>query len=251
MKSFILLLFILLIGISFASSLGSLTIVSNTVYQNTNSSPLYIYTTTSSSLKGWMGSSTTNLQLVMNDQATNEITLQYNDTSLLVVPPEWYYKFNFTNGTFYGEYITTQPSNIIMFNTINYKVNNMIAIFFGLFALTLLILRLVKINERKNMYGIILILSALMMFIAYYFAVFAPITQSTMTTNVLSCSNGACTTQTQQLNTTLVSTTEHIPVQSNGFILLTTFVGFYIIILFILIIRDFAPVGNVPGLNRD
>jgi len=113
-------LFILFLSIVNASSIKVLSIASNTIYQNTNSSPLYIYATTSSQLKGWLGASSNSLQLVINDQGQlvttlTGVSLTYNDTTLLVVPPQWYYKFNFTSGNFIGEYISTpSPSAFLI-----------------------------------------------------------------------------------------------------------------------------------------
>jgi hypothetical protein len=78
-----------------SASLQPLSIATNTLYQNSNYSTLYIYATSNSGLKAWLGLNQSQMQMVISD---------YNNTALLVVPPQWYYKFNFTTGNFIGEY---------------------------------------------------------------------------------------------------------------------------------------------------
>ena len=81
------------------SRAGSVSIASNTLLQNTNSSPLYIYASTEGSLKGWIGPDGGNMSLVAYDSAIffgTGGTLSYNDTTLIAVPEGFYYKFNYT-----------------------------------------------------------------------------------------------------------------------------------------------------------
>ncbi|MGC8940922.1 MAG: hypothetical protein ACP5JY_02725 [Candidatus Nanoarchaeia archaeon] len=78
-----------------SASLQPLSIATNTLYQNSNYSTLYIYATSNSGLKAWLGLNQSQMQMVISD---------YNNTALLVVPSQWYYKFNFTTGNFIGEY---------------------------------------------------------------------------------------------------------------------------------------------------
>ena len=81
-------------------SVGSpftMNVVSNTIYQNTNSTPLAIYATThAATLTGYLGNST-NLMKVISLGA-------YNISAYMLVEPNEYYKFNYTNATFIGEY---------------------------------------------------------------------------------------------------------------------------------------------------
>ena len=75
----------------------TMNIVSNTIYQNTNSTPLAIYATThSATLAGYLGNSTS-LTKVISVGA-------YNMSAYMLVEPQEYYKFNYTNATFIGEY---------------------------------------------------------------------------------------------------------------------------------------------------
>ena len=95
-------------------SLGSpftMNIVSNTLYQNTNSTPLAIYTTThSTTLTGYLGNSTSLIKVIKLNGGSITITgvvyslAGYNMSALMLVEPNEYYKFNYTNATFIGEY---------------------------------------------------------------------------------------------------------------------------------------------------
>jgi hypothetical protein len=103
------------IGIS--GSLPSPTIVplrvtANTAYQNTNATaPLYIYSITHSApLTAYVGSAPSSMSEVAYEDG-GSVTISsivyslagYNMSTTIVVPPKWYYKFNFTNATFHGE----------------------------------------------------------------------------------------------------------------------------------------------------
>jgi hypothetical protein len=85
-------------------SVGSpftMNVISNTIYQNTNSTPLSIYTIThSAKLTGYLGNSTS-LNEIIN---LNGGSITINMSAYMLVEPNEYYKFNFTNATFIGEY---------------------------------------------------------------------------------------------------------------------------------------------------
>ena len=89
----------------------TMNVVSNTLYQNTNSTPLAIYAIAqSSSLKGYLGNSTSLMKVI--DLRGGSITITgvvyslagYNMSAYMLVEPQEYYKFNYTNATFIGEY---------------------------------------------------------------------------------------------------------------------------------------------------
>ena len=83
----------------------TMNIVSNTIYQNTNSTPLAIYATThSATLAGYLGNSTS-LTKVISVGA-------YNMSAYMLVEPNEYYKFNFTNATFIGQYLPKSSSSL-------------------------------------------------------------------------------------------------------------------------------------------
>ena len=90
----------------FAMSLSS-----NTLYQNTNSTPLGIYVTTHSApLMGYLGNTTSLIKVI--DLRGGSVTITgnvysltgYNTSAYLLVQPDEYYMFNFTNATFVGQY---------------------------------------------------------------------------------------------------------------------------------------------------
>ena len=103
-----------LANLSFAASPFTLNLSSNTIYQNTNSTPLSIYVIAhSTSLKGYLGNTNTTLTEVINIYSTSG----YNLSAYMQVAPKQYYKFNFTNtthATFIGEY---SSSNIYLVST--------------------------------------------------------------------------------------------------------------------------------------
>ncbi len=160
-KILTLLVLISIFSVVNASSIKSLAISSNSVYQNTNSSPLYIYATTSSQLKGWLGASSNSLQLAINDQAMivttlTGISLTYNDTTLLVVPPQWYYKFNFTSGNFIGEYISTPSPSTFLISSIQvsssqYSSTALWIYFFGMLFTIINILNIFFYSKFEKM----------------------------------------------------------------------------------------------------
>lgn len=114
----LLILFLFPFSFSATSNPFVLNLTTNTVYQNTNASAdLNIYITThSSSLKGYLGQ-IGNMQKII-DLTGGTITITsvvytlagYNMTAYMLVEPNQYYKFNYTNATFLGEYLNTTSS---------------------------------------------------------------------------------------------------------------------------------------------
>ena len=98
-------IFAVFIGIASATSPFTMNIVSNTLYQNTNSTSLAIYAIThSAALNGYLGNSTSLTKVIsMGD---------YNMSAYMLVEPNEYYKFNFTNATFIGQYLPKSSSSL-------------------------------------------------------------------------------------------------------------------------------------------
>lgn len=114
-RSFLLVLTLLALApLAQASSLFPLAPASNTVYQNTNSTPLEIYSIAiSSSLSGYMGANSQTMNMIIESRGgsvtVTSVVYQlagYNLSAVMIVPPNWFYKFNYTSASFYGEYIT-------------------------------------------------------------------------------------------------------------------------------------------------
>ena len=100
-----------MLSVPSAASTFTMNLSSNTLYQNTNSSPLGIYVTTHSApLMGYLGNSTNLIKVI--DMRGGSVTITgvvysiagYNMSSYVLVGPDDYYKFNFTNATFVGQY---------------------------------------------------------------------------------------------------------------------------------------------------
>ena len=97
LRKYIILIALMLLPLASAASPFTMNVVSNTIYQNTNSTPLAIYAIThSAALNGYLGNSTS-LTKVISIGA-------YNMSAYMLVEPNEYYKFNYTNATFIGEY---------------------------------------------------------------------------------------------------------------------------------------------------
>ena len=111
LRKYIILIALMLLPLASAASPFTMNIVSNTLYQNTNSTPLAIYAIAQSSpLKGYLGNSTSLTKVI--DLRGGSITITgvvytlagYNMSAYMLVEPNEYYKFNYTNATFIGEY---------------------------------------------------------------------------------------------------------------------------------------------------
>lgn len=98
-------------GLSFGAPF-TMNVISNTTYQNTNSSTLYIYSITHSApLTAWLGATPSNMSEVIDERGGSVDVAGvlyslagYNMSAGLVVPPGEYYKFNYTDASFIGEY---------------------------------------------------------------------------------------------------------------------------------------------------
>jgi hypothetical protein len=117
----IILIISILIGISSAASPFAMNLVSNTIYQNTNSTPLSIYTITHSArLTGYLGNSTSLNEIIDLNGGSITITgvvyslAGYNMSAYMLVEPNEYYKFNFTNATFTGQYSQKPSSSLTL-----------------------------------------------------------------------------------------------------------------------------------------
>ena len=94
---YIILIALMLLPLAGAASPFTMNIASNTLYQNTNSTPLAIYAIAhSATLKGYLGNSTSLMEVISLGA--------YNMSTYMLVEPQEYYKFNFTNATFIGQY---------------------------------------------------------------------------------------------------------------------------------------------------
>ena len=79
-------------------ALFTMNVISNTMYQNANTVPLYIYASATGGIQSFMGSNNIQLSFV-----------QSSGSQTLVVPPNFYYQLNYTGtyNSFAGELLNT------------------------------------------------------------------------------------------------------------------------------------------------
>lgn len=115
---------ILIFQIAFASSIFPMNIISNTIYQNANSVPLYIYGQTGGTMAGYAGATSSNMLELTNSSISLSgvvgATLLYRESVAIAVPPNFYYLFNYSGSPniFNGELITA-PNTITLNNSTN------------------------------------------------------------------------------------------------------------------------------------
>ena len=122
-QNLILVLFLSFAGVAtvvFATSPFPMSLTTNTVYQNTNTTPLSIYSITHSApLSAYLGTSSSNmLEVAYEDGGSVTVSsivyslAGYNMSSYMLVQPDEYYKFNFTSANFIGQYQPAQASQL-------------------------------------------------------------------------------------------------------------------------------------------
>ena len=122
LRKYIFLIVLMLLPLASAASPFTMNVVSNTLYQNTNSTPLAIYAIAhSTTLKGYLSNSTSLVKVI--DLRGGSITITgvvyslagYNMSAYMLVEPQEYYKFNYTNATFIGQYSPQSQSQSMFF----------------------------------------------------------------------------------------------------------------------------------------
>ena len=109
---------IFLVGLASATSPFPMSLTTNTLYQNTNTTPLSIYSIThSAQLSAYLGNSSSNmLEVTYEDGGSVTVSTivyslaGYNMSSYMLVQPGEYYKFNFTSANFIGQYSPSSSS---------------------------------------------------------------------------------------------------------------------------------------------
>ena len=246
------LLFFMMLPIIFATSPFTMNIVSNTLYQNTNSTPLAIYSIThSTELQSWLGAAPSNM-LKVADQQGGSVTISsivysvagYNMSDYMLVEPDEYYKFNYTTANFIGQW---QPQQTFLISNADNnnatQANNMIADILALFSIVLIAVRFLFLKEHSNRWVIVHILAAAIMIFAAYFYLFPPVTTSQITYPAYNAivSGGGSNTIIQypayQANVSVSAS--HIVVNSEQFIMLMAFLLLWILVNFILAVKEF------------
>ena len=190
-----------------ATSPFSMSLTTNTLYQNTNTTPLSIYSITHSApLSAYLGTSSSNmLEVTYEDGGSVTISsivyslAGYNMSSYMLVQPNEYYKFNFTSANFIGQYQPSSNSNVISGGSSQpvgflsfypqLETDGMLGILIYGVCILLFTLRLVKLREQNWTWVIILFASGAFCWFGFYFSVF-PFQNLTSTTTVVNATTG-------------------------------------------------------------
>ena len=181
--------FILFATTVFATSPFPLSLTTNTLYQNTNSMPLAIYSITHSApLSAYLGNSSSMLEVAYEDGGSVTVSTivyslaGYNMSSYMLVQPNEYYKFNFTSANFIGQYQPSSNSNVISGGSSQpvgflsfypqLETDGMLGILIYGVCILLFTLRLVKLREQNWTWVIILFASGAFCWFGFYFSVF-------------------------------------------------------------------------------
>ena len=170
---------LLLAGMLSATSPFTMNIVSNTLYQNTNSSPLAIYSIAhSAELQGWLGAAPSNM-LKVADQQGGSVTISgtaysvagYNMSDYMLVEPNEYYKFNYTTANFVGQWQQPQLQQINSVSNALQAYQSYIFLIPALISITLFILAFLRFPQGSFQFIILMFVAALLMWIAYSLAI--------------------------------------------------------------------------------
>ena len=160
-KSAILFLSFLLPMLAAAAGPFPITIATNTLYQNTNTSALQIYSVTHSApLSGYLGTAPANMMQVIGETG-GSVTISsivysiagYNMSATMTVEPSEYYKFNFTDATFYGQWLpvgnTTTSAPLGVWTTGFFVGFLLVWVFMFAFAVVMVLPRVVRIVSDR------------------------------------------------------------------------------------------------------
>jgi hypothetical protein len=243
--------FALFAQLSFGTSPFPMNIISNTIYQNVNATPLSIYVTThSATLSGYMGSNQLNMseaiKLTGGSVTVTSVVYSlagYNMSAYLLVEPNEYYKFNFTDANFIGQYApATGYSYVISIPTISesqYSGTAQILFAAGMIlsiALLLLLFRILKFNIgimgglggfAVGMVGALLLIFSLQ---------FTSLVQAQPYT--MNSINSTLAVQSQSVATTPLATQPIFAIVGYSFTLIDFILGFIYIFLAMLVYRE-------------
>ena len=127
----------------------------------------------------------------------------------------------------------------IIIITINIIIPTKFAVILIIIAIVLLILRYAKDENANAERAIYAIMSALFLFVGWYFYVFPLVINTTSQALAYSCNSIGCNTYpTTNTITTTIAYKSAIPISSYGFILSLTIVIFYMILMILFMVRD-------------
>ena len=118
--------------------------------------------------------------------------------------------------------------------------DNLIASVFLLLCGILFIARLLEWDEPGYKYVIMDAFAMMFLIMFFYFTVFSP----TVTSSIIAKTTNSSSTGNVITNATITSYTPRVAVTSNGFIFLTSVTGLFLVLLAVLVVRDFVFTGN-------
>ena len=223
---------LVLAPLTFGATPFAMNIVTNTIYQNTNNTPLGIYAITqSATLRGYLGNATSMPKVITG----------FNMSAFMLVKPGQYYKFNYTNATFNGEYI---PLNTYLLNTKTITAPQYSAVAQMLFALGIVVslillfltFRILKLNTGM-MGGIagfaVGMGGALLLIYALQFVSVAQVQPYT-----INAFNVPLAVNAQQVTTQPLATEVVFGTVGNAFIMMDIFISFGYLFLAMLVYRE-------------
>ena len=223
---------LVLAPLTFGATPFAMNIVTNTIYQNTNNTPLGIYAITqSATLRGYLGNATSMPKVITG----------FNMSAFMLVKPGQYYKFNYTNATFNGEYI---PLNTYLLNTKTITVPQYSAVAQMLFALGVVVslillfltFRILKLNTGM-MGGIagfaVGMGGALLLIYALQFVSVAQVQPYT-----INAFNVPLAVNAQQVTTQPLATEVVFGTVGNAFLMMDMFISFGYLFLAMLVYRE-------------
>lgn len=234
--------------LTFGATPFAMNIVTNTIYQNTNNTPLGIYAITqSATLRGYLGNATSMPKVI--DLRGGSVTVSavvysltgFNMSAFMLVKPGQYYKFNYTNATFNGEYI---PLNTYLLNTKTITAPQYSAVAQMLFALGIVVslillfltFRILKLNAGM-MGGIagfaVGMGGALLLIYALQFVSVAQVQPYT-----INAFNVPLAVNAQQVTTQPLATEVVFGTVGNAFIMMDIFISFGYLFLAMLVYRE-------------
>ena len=161
MKNALALLLAAVLAVGVGYSQFPITIATNTLYRNTNTSALQIYSIThSASLSGYLGTAPANMMQVIGETG-GSVTISsivysiagYNMSATMTVEPAEYYKFNFTDATFYGQWLpvgnTTTSAPLGVWTTGFFVGFLLVWVFMFAFAVVMVLPRVVRIVSDR------------------------------------------------------------------------------------------------------
>lgn len=223
---------LVLAPLTFGATPFAMNIVTNTIYQNTNNTPLGIYAITqSATLRGYLGNATSMPKVITG----------FNMSAFMLVKPGQYYKFNYTNATFNGEYI---PLNTYLLNTKTITAPQYSAVAQMLFALGIVVslillfltFRILKLNAGM-MGGIagfaVGMGGALLLIYALQFVSVAQVQPYT-----INAFNVPLAVNAQQVTTQPLATEVVFGTVGNAFLMMDMFISFGYLFLAMLVYRE-------------